>query len=1132
MALVRQQAASGVDSAFNSTVSATFGAALTNGSIILVAWEGDDPTANNSANTPTDTAGNTYVKVLAEFQSGSFELDIWYALNTHTTASNKVTITDTLGGSDGIIIIEEWTGQAASSPVDVSNFASVASGSVSPFTTANLVTTNANDLIWVACVNDDGGNYLALGSGFTNLTQNYTAFSNLGINSMVVSSTGTYTGVMTGTTNGSTIIIAVAIKAGSGVVNATIAQVHATLTVTGGTQSAAISAGPSVSITQVYASVTVTGGIQVVLISSSVSQSHASLTITGGTQTIATINDVAIAQVGATLTATCGSQGIQDVQDVQIAQVSVAVTGTGGTQVLTTVNNVSLAQVGASLTVSGGTQALLANILVPISIAQIHASVTANNGTQFVLISAGPSIIISQVHANLTASGGVQVSTLTVNVAQVYGTASVTGGNQTQYVQNNATVSQVVGSITATGGTQSVTAIVIVSKVIAQLGGILTATGGVPTISANGIVYTNIPQLHATLTVNGGTQVVSDTAVIAQVHAVLTATGGTQVETITSSIAQSHATLTLNGGTQTLIIKHSIAISQICASVKATGGLQTFFITAMPFIPKSFVYKVYRNNMFIGTWNAATEVSSDFSIREQINNAFSQVDITLARPADNYGEGFDVDYDLRVEVMVSDNDVPNGMSRFIGFISSYTPDWQSDTVGISLMGYGSLLNQIVLEDNSGTDVSINGTGNNMTLIPGDVLEHSFTAGTASSNYTVLTYCLASQTGKNDCDVTVKLYATESDCRADTNVLGYVTQTVSGVTMQNYNFVFGVPIPFTGSATYYTRIEIDPTSLFGIFMQTSTSSIYAGGTLFKFTSPSTWSDQVIDPFFIASKTTGSTTLVYNSVDPSVMLKSIIDNLALHGSNLVYTPSSIDLTGTTVSYTFNANTGLEAFNEVLTLAPENWYWYIDQTVFPHVVHFHLLSTTIDHTFVIGRDLSALSIQKSTENLVNVVYFVGTGIYTKYIDQNSIDQYGIHAIRLSDARVTQQGTADIIGNNALSPTPEFLLNVTVVDSGVQPNVAYDIESIQCSDNVKISNTGFSESSLYDSAQYDVSPYDYNTGDIGSIIFQITDMTYTGDNVVLTLSTQPPDVTKRIQDIQRNVNDVQYADTPSTPS
>lgn len=69
--------------------------------------------------------------------------------------------------------------------------------------------------------------------------------------------------------------------------------------------------------------------------------------------------------------------------------------------------------------------------------------------------------------------------------------------------------------------------------------------------------------------------------------------------------------------------------------------------------------------------------------------------------------------------------------------------------------------------------------------------------------------------------------------------------------------------------------------------------------------------------------GNTKVTYNSYDPSNIAKAVIDRAIALGAHINYTSTSIELTGTTVSYTFNLNTIEECLNKVLELCPADWY-----------------------------------------------------------------------------------------------------------------------------------------------------------------------------------------------------------------
>jgi hypothetical protein len=182
MAFSRIQAASGTDTTFASSVSATFASANMAGNTILLAWEGDTG-AVNAANTPTDTAGNTYTRLISKSVAATFDLEIWIATNIKYKVGNVVTVTDTIGGSDGALIVEEWAGGSLLPVVDGS---SSNSGTGSPLTSGAFTPATDTILLWVAGAESVGASDLTAAAGYSNLTQVATAFSNLGICSQVV----------------------------------------------------------------------------------------------------------------------------------------------------------------------------------------------------------------------------------------------------------------------------------------------------------------------------------------------------------------------------------------------------------------------------------------------------------------------------------------------------------------------------------------------------------------------------------------------------------------------------------------------------------------------------------------------------------------------------------------------------------------------------------------------------------------------------------------------------------------------------------------------------------------------------------------------------------------------------------
>lgn len=197
MAITRVQQTSGTDTGFLSTVTTSaFGSSVTAGNYLILAWEGDAATIEQSASVPTDNkGGNTWIRAQSKLDSVVFDLEIWYTKVVNGGAGMTVTVTDGLGGADGLLIVEEWSGIASITPYDGSNSAfGTGNGALN---SGAIATTNANDVIWVGGCVSSGSTTITAGTNFSNVTQVNTSFTTLGVGSRVVSGTGSYSGLLT-----------------------------------------------------------------------------------------------------------------------------------------------------------------------------------------------------------------------------------------------------------------------------------------------------------------------------------------------------------------------------------------------------------------------------------------------------------------------------------------------------------------------------------------------------------------------------------------------------------------------------------------------------------------------------------------------------------------------------------------------------------------------------------------------------------------------------------------------------------------------------------------------------------------------------------------------------------------------
>jgi hypothetical protein len=76
-------------------------------------------------------------------------------------------------------------------------------------------------------------------------------------------------------------------------------------------------------------------------------------------------------------------------------------------------------------------------------------------------------------------------------------------------------------------------------------------------------------------------------------------------------------------------------------------------------------------------------------------------------------------------------------------------------------------------------------------------------------------------------------------------------------------------------------------------------------------------------YIYENASGQTQLAHNSTQPGTIAAAIIDAIKAQGARLDWDTSTIQQSGTVVSYTFNLATAKEAIDRVLELTPANWF-----------------------------------------------------------------------------------------------------------------------------------------------------------------------------------------------------------------
>ena len=560
---------------------------------------------------------------------------------------------------------------------------------------------------------------------------------------------------------------------------------------------------------------------------------------------------------------------------------------------------------------------------------------------------------------------------------------------------------------------------------------------------------------------------------------------------------------------------------------------------------------------YVATWG--NEVVSDFGFSQEINSAGGQTRITLARSYPDYGEGTDVDFDLEVQVYAIDDNYINGVNIFTGYISDYIVDEAAEKIDIVVFGYGAHLNEYVLKGETRLAIMpITGTTKQFTgawsdtvwsfgihlTAASEIRKIKMHMGVSSAGDVPIQFSLyRGDPTLNDITVTAGTPAYNIDSGNELIEQATASVTVSSETGTVYTWEFSNTTHPAGD--YYIDAGlIDSSAILEVYGSGSdsvsaTESYKPVGRAYGTRATannstfgvSLQSDLPMAYMEILKPQGESTDVSFDSVDPSAIVRYAVQNLISQGGDLTYDENSIPLSGTTVSYDFKSATILQVVNKALELSPKDWYFYIDQGTSKLV--FKPKNTGIQHKLVIGNHVNQLNLDKRSRDIVNTVLFIGgvtngSNLYRKYTNASSIATYGERLKVITDNRVTLESTASIMANRVLDkqPGPEIMTRVKVVN--------YNLESISVGDvfSFRGAESTPGELSLFDVGKFDVARFDYSAAVLDTLRLQAARVDYRSGHSAIVLSSTPPDVNKRVQDIRNNLDNINTIENPSQPN
>ncbi len=543
----------------------------------------------------------------------------------------------------------------------------------------------------------------------------------------------------------------------------------------------------------------------------------------------------------------------------------------------------------------------------------------------------------------------------------------------------------------------------------------------------------------------------------------------------------------------------------------------------------NFELSVYDRLTYLGN---LPNVISDLSFNQDINTAGSSTDIVLGISPDEINDYGFIQKNNFIEVYVyygcsaidetalldcaedpiedqNGNDIfgstssgaPSGLIKFSGFISKVTRRYGDEQVVLSVLSHGDELDNYMLEYNS-SDVTyvINQNTSDTEITPSTIHRQTFSFATDTLINGIDLY-VRNPTGVSD-NGFMQLQVTSPSLgtftlngRYDSSIAGYLT------------FMLPEDTIFVAGETNYFQPFAAANNTFR-----ATGSPYANG-IRQIYDPveGVWNDNTATDFrFRMFTTTTSTKASFLSVSPSEIATEALNVYNNEGG--IITAGEIEDSETVVTYTFQTNTILEVLQQTVNLSPYNWWWSVDLGT--NKYNLKEISSTADHIFTFGEHIEAFELEDSIEDIINLVYFSGgetspgVNLFITERDNDSINQWRRGLRRMTDSRVTLEGSARLLASGEIDTysQPRYRSQL-VINAG-----KYDTETIKIGQTVTFANL--------------------NDRNIIDLILQIQSISYTPDNVTIELDTIPRPVSKRVEDLRRNLLQEENQNNPGNAS
>lgn len=546
---------------------------------------------------------------------------------------------------------------------------------------------------------------------------------------------------------------------------------------------------------------------------------------------------------------------------------------------------------------------------------------------------------------------------------------------------------------------------------------------------------------------------------------------------------------------------------------------------------KSYTYVVYDENGVAGTLQ---NVVSEFQYSQIINTVGSQLNIVLQEKfadlgantqadflvdelgnnvADDNGSKLitDVEYGFdnapialgnRVVVTEKSDTYPSGKQVFEGYITTWESDVMNETTRIEVLSAGYDLTQTVIGGVDTINVEQPEYDGEVVVNLSQAYGQTFQVVADATISSIDVYARVDDTNSFQPSF-FTMYLLKGTPSNQQEILKFASKIIYNRTTERIRFSFATPAEITAGTDYCIILAFNILGA-DMYVQYNSTDVYADGELYLFNGVS-WATATGDMRFNVNAVSDELALAISGADAGSAIDLAMFSYQNKGGHLSY---EVEQAGVLLYYTFNIATTKEIIDKALAVSPAGYYYYTD--VANSVFYFKSSGITYDHLFTVGKDIESLKIERTIDELINTVYFVGgdsgSGSNLVVTDSKvgSIEKYGTWTNIRSDLRVTDIEYANAYINTLLSNDSDakFRVQMTVLSD------TYDISTIEIGDMVKIANTNsFLDDVLLQVVEKTVSPYE----------------------IALQLGSVPPRTTNTINILSQQIEQIEKQNNPT---